>query len=293
MLRGFAASHVWAEVPRVLAKRARLEGVPVEVLERIWWNDYVPLIRFVDCAGLPTTDQARRLMSRDESDANTLVLAGLLAPVVIIAEDRDILASGLAYEQWRDFYQVAETVHKGRSHVRAAATLTSSAGYGLAGVGKLTVRAARNPWLVAIAGLGVLLLYQSAGSWASRLRTNWHSGAPGRRQYAGAFGAMMNVAAVRVRQAETVWGAGERGVAGESLLHRMACVLATAETPMTRSQLLAELKLARTRSAMAELADLLYGHGAFHEVKRGRWQLGREKVDFGGLRPARPDDHDW
>ncbi|MBE1489147.1 hypothetical protein H4W31_004785 [Plantactinospora soyae] len=43
---------------------------------------------------------------------------------------------------------------------------------------------------------------------------------------------------------------------------------------------------------MAELANLLYGHGAFHEVKRGRWQLGREKVDFGGLRRARPDDHD-
>ncbi|MDG4838374.1 hypothetical protein O7631_17785 [Micromonospora sp. WMMD967] len=61
------------------------------------------------------TDQARRLMSRDESDANTLVLAGLLAPVVIIGEDRDILASGLAYKQWRDVYQVADTVHEVKS----------------------------------------------------------------------------------------------------------------------------------------------------------------------------------
>ena len=117
VLRGFAASHVWAEVPRVLAKRADRAGIAVEVLEAIWWNEYVPLIRFVDCTGLPTTDPAAVLTRRDPTDTNTLVLAGLLAPAVVIAEDRDIVASGLAYEQWRDFYEVAETIHTGRSHL--------------------------------------------------------------------------------------------------------------------------------------------------------------------------------
>jgi predicted nucleic acid-binding protein len=108
VLRGYAASHVWAEVPRVLAQRAVRAGVPHDVLERTWWHEYVPLIRFVDCTGLPVTDQAAALARRDPSDANTLVLAGLLAPVVIIAEDRDLVASGLAHEQWRDLYEVAD-----------------------------------------------------------------------------------------------------------------------------------------------------------------------------------------
>jgi hypothetical protein len=52
------------------------------------------LLRFVDCAGLPPTRQSATLNRRDATDANTLVLPGLLAPVVVIAEDKDILASG-------------------------------------------------------------------------------------------------------------------------------------------------------------------------------------------------------
>ncbi|MGI5238657.1 hypothetical protein [Dactylosporangium sp. CA-139066] len=56
-----------------------------------------------------------------------------LPTVVVIAEDNDILASGLAYEQWRDFCQVAETVHTGRSSPHGAAAAVLLAGHGVVG----------------------------------------------------------------------------------------------------------------------------------------------------------------
>lgn len=82
VVRGYAAHHVWAEVPRVLFKRARQAKLPAATLEQLWWETYVPMIHFVDCHGLPTTEQSRALAARDPSDAATLVLAGLLAPTV-------------------------------------------------------------------------------------------------------------------------------------------------------------------------------------------------------------------
>jgi hypothetical protein len=277
VLRGFAASHVWAEVPRVLAKRAGRADVPFEVLERIWWHEYVPLIRFVDCTGLPVTEEAANLAARDPSDSNTLVLAGLLAPVVIIAEDRDLLASGLAYEQWRDLYDVAETVHKGNSHLRGAAMAAALTGYGLIGAGKAAIRGMRNPWVLAVAGIGALLLYTSVGSFAPRLRSSWQRGADSRREIATAMGEALTAAALRVRQAEATWASAERGAPGGTLLHRLAGVLGAAEAPMTRTELVAALDLPGRRATMADLARLLYGHCAFYEVHRAGGNSGARR----------------
>jgi len=47
LVRGFMAHHTWAEVPRVLAKRAPREGVDLRAAEGLWWNSYVKVIRFV------------------------------------------------------------------------------------------------------------------------------------------------------------------------------------------------------------------------------------------------------
>ncbi|MER7278014.1 hypothetical protein ABT369_26585 [Dactylosporangium sp. NPDC000244] len=283
VLRGYAASHVWAEVPRVLARRAGRARIPVEVLEAIWWNEYVPLVKFVDCTGLPTTDQATNLTRRDPSDANTLVLAGLIAPVVVIAEDRDIVASGLAYEQWRDFYNVAETITTGRSYLTGATGLVVLAGHGLVGAGRMAARAARNPWIVAAAALCTLLLGRYANGWVPQLRTTWREGVTGRREYGEALARMLVIAASRVRRAEATWNDAERGEAGAPLLHRLARVLAVADAPMTRTELMHELGQPARRATMAALADLLSHHPAFHEATRGRWQLGRDRMDFGGF----------
>jgi hypothetical protein len=282
VVRGFAASHVWAEVPRVLAKRAAQMGLPFEVLERIWWDEYVPLIRFVDCTGLPPTVHAAELARRDPSDSDTLVLAGLLGPVVILAEDKDIVASGLAYEQWRDLYEVASTVARGYTQVRGAALGVVVTGYAVVKVGQAAVWAARTPWALSVAGLGALLLYASAVSWAPRLRASWQRGANGRREFAAIVGEALEAAARRIQEAERTWRAAERGEVRTALIHRVAGVLAVAETPMTRTDLVATLDLTPYRVGMANLARALRGHAAFHEVRPHHWQLGRQEINFGG-----------
>jgi hypothetical protein len=48
----------------------------------------------------------------------------------------------------------------------AAATAVVMTGYGLVGAGRVAIRVMRNPWVLAVAGIGALLLCTSAGSWA-------------------------------------------------------------------------------------------------------------------------------
>jgi hypothetical protein len=56
LVRGFMAHHTWAEVPRVLAKRAPRECIELASAEKLWWGSYVKLIRFVPAGDLPPGD---------------------------------------------------------------------------------------------------------------------------------------------------------------------------------------------------------------------------------------------
>ncbi|MEV4334317.1 hypothetical protein AB0K02_27965 [Streptomyces sp. NPDC049597] len=51
-------------------------------------------------ASLPMTPQAQVLAGRDVSDVPMLLLAGVIAPVVIIGSDADLVGSGLAVGGW-------------------------------------------------------------------------------------------------------------------------------------------------------------------------------------------------
>src|SRR5262245_1476394 len=50
LVRGYMAHHTWAEVPRVLTKRALRANCDLAVVEKLWWDRYVKLIRFVPTA---------------------------------------------------------------------------------------------------------------------------------------------------------------------------------------------------------------------------------------------------
>lgn len=95
--------HVWKEVPRVLADRHR-EGGRFDLgraLE-LWQSQYMPVLHVVDTTGLPMTPEAQVLAGRDASDVPMLLLAGVIAPVVIIGTDADLVDSGLAVKEWRE-----------------------------------------------------------------------------------------------------------------------------------------------------------------------------------------------
>jgi hypothetical protein len=57
---------------------------------------------------------------------------------------------------------------------------------------------------------------------------------------------------------------------------------------MTRTGLKIALGLVDHRAGMAELAALLHAYPAFYQCGPYRWQLGRERIDFGGLPALAP-----
>jgi len=81
VLRPFAAHHVWSEMGRKVTEVAEREEVGSEAAARVWWEFYVPRIRFVDVGGLPVPSASSQILGRDPSDAPTIALAALLAPV--------------------------------------------------------------------------------------------------------------------------------------------------------------------------------------------------------------------
>jgi hypothetical protein len=93
MVRGFVSDAVWAEVPRVLEDRKREGGrFDLEAAFRRWWRFYIPQIDVVDTDHLPADERVRILASRDASDIGSLAL--------LLTKDSDLLASGLAHEDW-------------------------------------------------------------------------------------------------------------------------------------------------------------------------------------------------
>jgi hypothetical protein len=98
MVLGYAAEHVWAEVPRKLhtiADEGRVDGTAAAEL---WWNRYV---RFVDTDTLVAPPEALRLVNEDRTDVPTAKLAALLAPIPVLAADRDLIRHELAHPHWK------------------------------------------------------------------------------------------------------------------------------------------------------------------------------------------------
>src|ERR1035437_4115492 len=127
------AHHTWAEVPRVLAKRAPAEGVDLAAAERLWWHSYVGVIRFVPTGDLPPGDPVleRVLGGRDASDLPTLKIASLIAPAVVLAADADLQGVGLAYERWWEVPEAIRRIVAGQGSTDLAARAVFGTGYGV------------------------------------------------------------------------------------------------------------------------------------------------------------------
>jgi hypothetical protein len=291
LVRGFMAHHTWAEVPRVLAKRCPHEGVDPAVAEALWWRDYVKIIRFVSTAGLPSPDPAleRALDLRDKSDLPTLVLASLIAPTVVLAADADLKDIGLAYERWWEVPAAVRKMVAGRGSAEFAARAVFGAGYGaILGI-RGAVRLARKP---AVAGTLVVLLGLAAATrryWEPALRAKIEKWQPETRDLLGTMWRATSRVFEEYGAAFTIWTSAQRGKCGRTLIHRVARILATCPSPMTRTEILKHLtgdvSDPSHRDMMYELYAALRSHRAFHEPTRGRWQLGKENANFGGLVP--------
>lgn len=274
-LRGFIPHYVWAEVPRVLVDRRREGGTfDLARAERLWWQQYVPLLHVVSVTGLPMTAAADKLAQEDLSNVGILQLAGVLAPVVLFAADPDLIRHDVAVPNWEAVRSLLGRIGKAEAGMQGSTSALLGTGYTLAGA----VRLARTHPVaatVAVAAAGVYA-YRNRARFTSDTRTTL---------------ARFGTEAVKVLSEPFVqhevhgrnWTQAQRGTAGDDVLSQIARLLARAPGPMTRTDILAALPAAVQephRRQMDGLGRLLHRFPAFHQAAPGRWQLGRTNMQI-------------
>ncbi|MFD3819789.1 PIN domain-containing protein [Streptomyces rubiginosohelvolus] len=272
--------HVWEEVPRVLADRHREGGrFDLERALELWQARYAPLLYVVDTTGLPMTPQAEALAARDASDVPMLLLAGVIAPVVLIGTDKDLVASGLADSQWRELRSALGDVGvtEGRmidleQQAGAVLNLTSSA-----------FREAfmpKGPKQIAVAMAVSATVAGGLYLWGRKRPPVPSQRKPMLPTLVAYASQRMTAHETRHARGEDRWSQAELGTPGGTLLHQVARTVVSSRTPMTRTAIVDRLGEAAPGAGhserMAAVLDVLTAHPMFVDVtRRGHWQVGR------------------
>ena len=158
VVRGYMPHHVWAEVPRVLERRHRDKGgFDLARAQELWWTAYVPVIYTVSTDHLPMSEQAARLAARDSSDVGSVLLLEALAPAALLAEDKDLVATGLACDLWREVRTALGLIDSAEETRRGAQMMTNVAFNGGAVVVRQAFRGARVHPLLALGIAGLVV----------------------------------------------------------------------------------------------------------------------------------------
>jgi hypothetical protein len=275
-IRIFAGSHVALEVPQSIKKQFTRRKVDVAEGSRLWNEEYLPYVFFVDTEGLPVTSaDMDRLSARDASDLEQARLTTLLAPVISLSTDSDLIDHGFATRsRWATAWASEARVRADGSLMVAGLPLnvgwvTLESFYGVAGkrwgsVGRLG----------ALAAIGL-------GFWI--LGKKWQAIDPGKRttivKNVKRFVDMVMEADAARRAAFTRLDRIQ--VAPEGLQNvltaEIASVLAVAPEPPTTTELSQELWGYQTpvdRGFFQEVRRELEQLPAFVAVSPHRWQLG-------------------
>lgn len=105
--------------------------------EWLWWHQYVPLLHVVSVTGLPMTAAADKLAHEDLSDVGILELAGVLAPVVLFAADRDPIRHDVAVRDWGALRAALGRIGAAEHGIRGSTTALEFSGRGLIGTARL------------------------------------------------------------------------------------------------------------------------------------------------------------
>ncbi|MFI8085920.1 PIN domain-containing protein [Kitasatospora sp. NPDC086009] len=277
-VRCLIPEHVWDEVPRVLADRHQEGGrFDLDLALELWRSQYAPVLYVVKAADLPMTPHAQILAARDASDVPMLLLAGVIAPVVIIGADSDLIDSGLAVRDWASLRSALGDVGvtEGRMadlEQKADSVVTLV----VRGVARTIALPPKKLATVAAAGAA------TAGAlyWWNKKRPRL----PSQRQPllpAVLVRVSTEVAALTERhtRGEDRWQQAELGTPGGTLLHRVARTLVGSRRPLTRTAIVERLGEAVPGNGhagrMAAVRDVLVAHEMFVEDSPGRWQVGQ------------------
>ena len=281
--RAFAPHHVWAEMGRKCRDVPLAHGLDPQRASDIWWAEYVPRLYVVETTGLEVP-LAEMILQRDGSDAGTFALAGLLAPVVVLSTDRDIIDPGVATQSYRVLVENAGVITVVSQGAWSGLVAASLAVEGVKGVGRCVARVAAHPAGPPLFFALLLVAILTRRYWLPKVR----DGAPRAWQGVRSLAApQIEQLAGQYRAANRAWDE-EAFMGGSPSRHRSAArILAAASAPMSRGALTDALEPAATerdrRLLMRELAVLLAEIPAFSPVGGSHWRLGRRGVDFGGV----------
>lgn len=287
LLRPFAAHHVWAEVPRKLHEESVLRGVDHRLAIAVWLNEYVPRIRVVDVSDhLVAPDHA--LLGRDASDTPTAALLDLIGPVVVLANDADLVELNLAARDWPDTVAQGYTVTVVALQGWAALFVGRLGALSVAGLGREAIHLIRRPAGRVVLAFLAGALVMTSPRWWPRVRPRLREAAARlRTDVMDSIVPVIAESAELYRAAETAWERRTRGEAGASLEHAVARLLTASPVPLSRTKL-ASLILpggseTERRRLVTRLSLVLQPSNAFVQVDAPRWQLGRAGANFGGM----------
>jgi hypothetical protein len=267
----FASTHVYWEVYRRMPKVARSSPVPLEELIAHFEAEYLPVLRFVDVDMSSPFPSVERVS--DPDDQPTAQLAYLLAPVVVLSEDKHLRRPGIAPPNWREA--------AGRAPAIARATgqqtgMSASVVLPIWGAWKGSAAIAHRLELPRGSAL-VLLAALAAGATAYVRRM------PERK--AMAKDVLIAMLEEFGKQAEiiTTEGAALREVALARLPSataeaRVASMLARSKDPLLTREIASRMEYEAPGEALTEreVRDILQSSPEFVRNGRYRWQVGYE-----------------
>ncbi|MFJ7189701.1 PIN domain-containing protein [Streptomyces bacillaris] len=269
----YASDHVLDEAYEHLPRMAKRGLVPLETLRSHFEAEYLPALRFVTLSNADGLDE-QVLAIADPDDVPTGQLAKLVAPCVVLSDDKHLKRPGFAPKDWRKVAMSAVDVGEGRQRQTITANAAALPLQGVAGlVGSAGRSLGVSPWLLGAAALGAgAMLLKNADR---------------RKMTTTFFGNVIQVLGDQLALAAAQERQGIEGL--------RAVMLTTVSTPTVRQQIAIVLARQTEPLLAAEVHGLLYDHfpdepavtvqdvrsllegqTEFVRVQRYRWQFGHQ-----------------
>jgi len=229
--------------------------------------------------------RSSQISARDASDAPTFALAGLLAPVVVLAPDRDITDLGIATNDWLAVVRAGDELTFVASSAMGGLFGINLGGYSVAAGAKGMLRAAKHPLGRIVLGAAAIYAGITFPRWWPAARTRIPRIMGTVSSFLEAVAPIVAVIGEQYQAATAVWSDAAYASESVTLQQQVARALAVSPAPISRTAIAKALLpegSERTRRALSsELAQLLSSSQAFVSTNQRRWQLGKTAPDFG------------
>ena len=274
----YAARHVYGETYRGFKKIAANSSASIDDLRACFEEHYLPVLRWVETNGDGIADD-RVAQVIDETDVPTAELASLIAPCLVLSEDRALRRPGYAPDRWRLAAGHGAEIVEGFEMLERVTIVVGLPVVGFVGGGVKLGEAARVPWWASLGllGLGGYVILRSA-----RRRE-----VIGRKVKPLVEAVCAMVVEATAREQDGVRGLKEMmfaPAAPPTAKQQVATVVARSQMPLVATEVHERIGRCFDRSVtLHEVRAILKGSPEFTQPERYRWQLGQIRGPWRGV----------